>query len=97
METRQIRTLVLIVTAGILLFVFIWKSIEKHFVYLMMSVLILQCVKAVFDFLFGLPMNIGYSDIVEDKAGNMANRVLLLCVAIALAVFGIWWITTKLI
>lgn len=95
MNKRLIKIVVLILCAGILFSLGFVIRIESIFGYIVLSAAIMQGVGAILDFLFGLPMQVGYIGPYENKEGNEDSRVMLLILGIAIACFAIWWIVYK--
>ncbi len=95
MNRKHIRTTVLLFSGGLLIFVCISKGVANYFGFLILSALILQGIKAIVDFLLGLPMCVGYSKILEKNEHNEFGRLILLFLGIAMIIFACWWIAVK--
>lgn len=84
---------------ALLFFIFciyvIFKNVQNYIYFAILVALILHGMNAIFDFIFGLPMQVGYSRVVYHKKGNETGRIIGLLLSCAMVAFGLWWIIKK--
>lgn len=76
----------------LLLLIGVEIKITHYFEYLVITVIILQGINAIFEYILKLPINVGYAKTLYPTEENRIGRVILLSVAIALMILAIWWI-----
>ena len=74
-----------------------FKDIENYFYYAIFAILIMHGANAIFDFILGLPMQVGYSKVLSVNKENETGRFIGMFLACAMVAFGLWWIISKLI
>ena len=92
MSKLSIKIVALSFVSIVLALIYSAKSIDDLLGYLILSVLVLQGVMAICDFVLGLPMTVAYARLMEPTERNKVGRIVFLIIAIILMIFAFWWI-----